>query len=329
MTTDAIARASQRSIGSGSRSFAVAARLLDPATRESAHHFYAWCRHCDDVIDGQAAGLGQVASALPPGDRLALLEAKTRAALAGRAPDDPAFVALARLTERHALPHFIPLDILGGFRMDVEGRPYRTLQDLFDYCYGVAGAVGIGMAILMGVDRQDRATLDRACDLGLAFQLTNIVRDVMDDARIGRLYIPDEVLGRDGVTPAFVLDRANHARVVAAAHAMLEIAEHYYASARVGIAALDWRSAWAISTALGVYREIGQRIRRRDNPWAERQSVPCWRKLVHVVAGGAAPFTRPAVQGRSVPRTGLWTRVEWAPDADQGHAAVLTAGRGK
>ena len=308
MTADAIARASQRSIAAGSRSFAVAARLLDPATRENAHHFYAWCRHCDDVIDGQAAGLGQVHTAMPAAERLALLEAKTRAALAGRAPDDPAFVALARLAERHALPHHIPLDILGGFRMDVEGRAYRTLHDLFDYCYGVAGAVGIGMAILMGVDRRDRATLDRACDLGLAFQLTNIVRDVMDDAHIGRLYIPDEVFGRTGVTPAFVLHPANHATVVAAAHTMLGLAEHYYASARVGIAALDWRSAWAISTALGVYREIGQRIQRRENPWAERQSVPYWRKLVHVAAGGAAPLTRPFAQDHRLPRTGLWTR---------------------
>lgn len=305
---DAIARASRRSIAAGSKSFAVAARLLDPRTRERAHHFYAWCRHCDDVIDGQAAGQGQSAPVMPPGERLALLESKTRAALAGRAPDDPAFVALARLAESNALPHFIPIDILGGFRMDVEGRPYRTLQDLFGYCYGVAGAVGIGMAIVMGVDREDRATLDRACDLGLALQLTNIARDVMDDARIGRLYIPDEVFGREGVTPAFVLDRANHAAVVAAAHAVLELAERYYASARVGIAALNWRSAWASATALGVYREIGQRIRRRENPWAERQSVPCWRKLVHVAAGGAAPLVAPAVLNRSRPRTGLWTR---------------------
>lgn len=306
--SDAIARASRSSIAAGSKSFAMAARLLDPKTRENVHHFYAWCRHCDDVIDGQAAGRGQVRAAMPPGERLALLEAKTRAALAGQAPDDPAFIALARLAESHALPHFIPIDILSGFRMDVEGRPYRTLRDLFAYCYGVAGAVGIGMAIVMGVDREDRATLDRACDLGLAFQLTNIARDVMDDASNGRLYLPDEVFGRDGVTPAFVLDPANHPVVVAAAHAVLELAERYYASARIGIPALSWRSAWAISTALGVYREIGHRIRRRDDPWVKRQSVPCWRKLVHVAAGGAAPFVGPLVLNPSLPRTGLWTR---------------------
>ena len=306
--SDPIARASQNSIAVGSKSFAMAARLLDARTRENVHHFYAWCRHCDDVVDGQEAGRGQVPAVMPPDERLALLETKTRAALAGHAPNDPAFIALARLAESHALPHFIPLDILSGFRMDVEGRPYRTLRDLFDYCYGVAGAVGIGMAIVMGVDRDDRATLDRACDLGLAFQLTNIARDVMDDAWNGRLYIPDEVFGRPGVTPAFVLDRANHAAVVAAAHAVLEIAERYYTSARVGIPALNWRSAWAISTALGVYREIGRRIRQREDPWAERQSVPCWRKLVHVAAGSAAPFVGVGLVNRSLPRTGLWTR---------------------
>lgn len=304
---DAIARASRRSIATGSRSFAVAARLLDPDTRDSAHHFYAWCRHCDDVVDGQVAGRGRVAAALGPRDRLAQLEVQTRAALAGHASEEPAFAALARLAARHDLPDYVPLDILRGFRMDVEGKVYHTLEDLFTYCYGVAGAVGIGMGIIMGVPRDDRATLDRACDLGLAFQLTNIARDVMEDARVGRVYLPDELFGRR-VTPADVLDPANHRAVVAATHAVLELAERYYASARIGIAALPWRSAWAIATALQVYREIGKRVRRAGDPWAERQSVPHWRKLVHVAAGSAAPLVISTVWSRDRPRTGLWTR---------------------
>lgn len=306
--TDPVARASRRSIARGSASFALAARLLDPAIRESAQHFYAWCRHCDDVVDGQAAGQGRVASGLDPRERLAGLEAETRAALAGRPSGDPAFAALARLAETCALPDYVPLDILRGFRMDVDGRVYRTLDDLFDYCYGVAGAVGIGMAIVMGVRRDDRAALDRACDLGLAFQLTNIARDVMEDARNGRLYLSADLFGGAAVDPAFILDHANHQAVVTATHALIELAERYYASARVGLSVLPWRSAWAIATALGVYREIGARVRRIPDPWARRQTVPSWKKLVHVATGSAMPLRLIGVPRRDPPRTGLWTR---------------------
>ncbi len=372
--SDRLAQASRDSIEAGSKSFAVASRLFDPLTRESARHFYAWCRQCDDVIDGQVSGFLEarrnpvgVAPSSDPGPsaplpagfpsafrppapraslaqdevvplvprspeepgvskreepraraslpssptaRLAALEAETRAALAGQPTDTPAFAALARVAHMHRLPGFVPLDILGGFRMDVEGRRYRTLDDLFGYCYGVAGAVGVGMAIIMGVDPGDRATLDRACDLGLAFQLTNIARDVIDDARAGRVYLPAELFGRDAVDAAFILDDANRPAVVAAAHALVELAERYYASARIGIAKLPWRSAWAVATALRVYREIGRRVRRAPNPWAERQSVPGWRKLMHVAGAGAAPALFRLRLDPDTPRAGLWTRAD-------------------
>ena len=303
---DAVSETSRQSIEAGSKSFAAAARLFDPETRDSARLFYAWCRHCDDVIDGQVGGMGRVAQPGTPAERLAMLERQTRDALAGLPQDDPAFAAFARVAAKHRIPAQLPLDILDGFRMDVEERSYATLDDLMAYCYGVAGAVGVTMAIIMGIDPEDRAVLDRACDLGLAFQLTNIARDVMDDARLGRVYLPAELFRLPAVTPAFVLDPANRRAVVEATHALLELAERYYASARSGIARLPWRSAWAVAVALRVYREIGKRVRFSPDPWARRLSVPAWRKLWHVGIGAAQP-TLYRVVG-APPRTGLWTR---------------------
>ncbi|RYB07835.1 phytoene/squalene synthase family protein [Lichenibacterium ramalinae] len=303
---DAVSETSRQSIEAGSKSFAAAARLFDPETRDSARLFYAWCRHCDDVIDGQAGGMGRVEQAGTPAERLAMLERRTREALAGLPQQDPAFAAFARVAAKHRIPPQLPLDILDGFRMDVEERSYATLDELLSYCYGVAGAVGVTMAIVMGVDPEDRAVLDRACDLGLAFQLTNIARDVMDDARLGRVYLPAELFRLPSVTPAFVLDPANRRDVVEATHALLELAERYYASARTGIARLPWRSAWAVAVALRVYREIGKRVRFSPDPWARRLSVPTWRKLWHVGIGAAQP-TLYRVVG-APPRTGLWTR---------------------
>ena len=304
--SDAISEASRQSIEAGSKSFAAAARLFDPEMRDSARLFYAWCRHCDDVIDGQAGGLGLVERQGLPAERLAALERRTRAALRGEPQDDPAFAAFARVACKHRVPAQLPLDILEGFRRDVEGRSYRSLDDLFGYCYGVAGAVGVTMAIIMGVRWKDAAVLDRACDLGLAFQMTNIARDVMDDARLGRVYLPAELFGRDTVTPRFVLDPANRGAVIEAVHALLELAERYYASARIGIVHLPWRSAWAIATALATYREIGRRVRQAPDPWAERITVPGRRKVWHAMLGAIRPF---AYRGLGEPsRAGLWTR---------------------
>ncbi len=303
---DAVSQASRQSIAAGSKSFATAARLFDPVTRDSARLFYSWCRHCDDVVDGQVSGFGAIARAETPAARLDDLVARTHAALAAEPQDDPVFAALHRVARRHAIPPGLPLAILDGFRMDVEGRCYATVDELMAYCYGVAGAVGVTMALIMGVRPDDAATLDRACDLGLGFQLTNIARDVMDDARAGRLYLPADLFGGVTPTPTFVLDPANRAAVLGAAEALLELAERYYASARIGIVQLPWRSAWAVATARGVYRDIGKRVRRAGDPWSRRQSVPAWRKLWHVAIGIGAPLTY-RVLG-DPPRHGLWSR---------------------
>src|SRR5690606_37267384 len=102
------------------------------------------------------------------------------AALAGEPSDEYIFEALRRVISRHQIPHRHPQELLTGFEMDVEARRYRTIEETLDYCYHVAGVVGVMMAMIMGV--RDKVVLDRACDLGIAFQLTNIARDVIDDA---------------------------------------------------------------------------------------------------------------------------------------------------
>jgi phytoene synthase len=303
---DTVSEASRESIAEGSKSFAVAARLFDPVTRDSARLFYSWCRHCDDVVDGQVSGFGTVERAGTPAARLDDLIERTQAAFTAAPQGDPVFAALHRVARRHAIAPELPLAILEGFRMDVEGRRYATVDELTAYCYGVAGAVGVTMGLIMGVRPDDAATLDRACDLGLGFQLTNIARDVMEDARAGRVYLPGDLLGGASPSPAFVLDPSNRAAVLSATAALLELAERYYASARIGIAHLPWRSAWAIATARGVYRDIGRRVRRADDPWARRQSVPAWGKLWHVGLGAGAPLAYRLLG--DPPRHGLWTR---------------------
>ena len=304
-----LAAIAEDTIARGSKSFAAAARLFDPETRKSAMMLYAWCRHCDDTIDGQNSGFAvrrAAASIVSSAQRLDRLEAETRAAVAGGASSDPNFQAIAEVAARHGLPETLLLEHLEGYRMDVEGRQYETIEDLFDYCYRVAGVVGVMMAVVMG--RTEEAVLDRACDLGIAFQLTNIARDIVDDAREGRVYLPAAWLREADLAPADILDRGQRPVVALLANRLVDEAEPYYASAFHGLAALPPRSAWAVATAHGVYREIGLLVKALgEAAWDERVSTGKRQKLAHVARGAAKAVL--ARRATIPPRPGtLWTR---------------------
>ncbi len=264
---------STQAIAQGSQSFAAAARLFDRHTRDDAVMLYAWCRHCDDVIDGQTLGHDQhVEFRAGQQERLTELRKQTARALKGDAGEDYIFTALQRVVARHDIPHRHPQELLAGFEMDVTGRRYKTINDTLDYCYHVAGVVGVMMAMIMGA--RDPLVLDRASDLGLAFQLTNIARDVVEDARAGRAYLPAELLERHGIGGIDPDDRDQWPRLHAAALELLDLADRYYASAYAGISALPPRSAWAIAAARRVYRAIGMKLRQGGpDAWQARVST--------------------------------------------------------
>lgn len=305
--TDALAQQGRASIKAGSKSFALASKVLPPRIRDDASMLYAWCRYCDDVIDGQEMGHGQTLDYRDgQGDRLEVLRAQTTEALAGNGTD-PIFQGLAKVMDRNAIPHAHAYELLKGFEMDAEERVYRTVDDILDYSYHVAGVVGVMMAMIMGV--RDAPTLDRACDLGLAFQLTNIARDVMDDAKAGRVFVPQDLLLANGapVEPDLLIQPQNWPAAHDAAIGLLDVAEGYYASARTGIRDLPFRCAWAISAALKVYREIGE-VLRRDGPqaWEGRVGASSGRKVRLALAAGGAAVMR--ATARDFPRDGFYKR---------------------
>jgi phytoene synthase len=316
--SDLVVDASRLSIRQGSKSFAAAARLFDPSVREDAYMLYAWCRHCDDQIDGQVLGHGAVGiDARFAAAKLAELEEKTRRALAGqrldRREEDQAFAAFQRVAERHALPSRLPLELLEGFRMDVEGRTYQTLDDVLLYAYRVAGVVGEMMARVMGAT--DTEVLRRAVDLGLALQLTNIARDVVQDACGGRVYLPAEWLRPLAGAPDEVADPANREVVFAATARLIAAAEPYYSSARWGLSALGFRSAWAVAAAAGVYRQIGRRVLQAGPEGLERRAATGRAdKVLKMLAGGMVAARAVTLDRWSPPpeRPPLWSACEAA-----------------
>jgi 15-cis-phytoene synthase len=307
-TSAEIAEFSRDRIERGSKSFAGAARLFSPSVRVSAYKLYAWCRHCDDEIDGQDLGFNTDAAPHSATEaRLAQLRAQTVAAINGQA-SDPIFLALQQVVAEHQIAAHLPLDLIEGMAMDVRQETYQTLDDTLRYSYHVAGCVGVMMTMIMGA--RDRATLDRACDLGIAFQLTNIARDVATDASVGRVYLPGNWLDELGVPPDGVGDPANRAAVHEVTLRLLDEADRYYASAYHGLSHLPVRSALAIAAARRVYSDIGNVVRERGIEGAQtRASTSSSRKLLGLTS---ASFDTLAAHtwGRlrtPCPRAGLWT----------------------
>ena len=305
---DSITAHGHASIKKGSKSFALASRVLPLELRDDASMLYAWCRYCDDVIDGQEMGHGQIEDyKIGQGERLNQLRADTSNALAGKPTNNPVFAGLARVIKTHDIDHRHPFDLLHGFKMDAEDRVYETVDDILDYSYHVAGVVGVMMANIMGV--RDEAILDRASDLGLAFQLTNIARDVIDDAKADRVFVPKDLLNAAGAPTdaASLAKRENWPAAHKAACAQLDIAERYYDSAKVGIKELPFRCAWAISTALAVYREIGERLREGGSEaWEGRVSASKGRKMALAFGAVGPAMGRKGVEVTS--RDGFYDR---------------------
>lgn len=313
---DDLVQGSRDIINKGSQSFAAAARLFDKEIYEHAIMLYAWCRYCDDQIDGQVLGHGQRS---PPADeqnlRLHELREQTHNAITGKPVNAPVFQALRRVFEACQIPSRYPMELLDGFAMDIAKRTYGTMDDTLTYCYHVAGTVGAMMAHIMGV--RDSAVLDRAIDLGLAFQLTNICRDVLQDAEDKRIYLPEERLRRAGIPmdPGALAQHTEALCVVCTE--MLDEADQYYASAIYGIGHLPFKRAWAIAGARAVYRDIGRMVRAYGKEaWSRRvytsSSRKTWLFCTSFFQAAAAVLIK---KHQKMPtRQRLWSAPEIYPD---------------
>ena len=286
----AVARAT---IAKHSKSFALASRLLPSRIRDQTAVVYTYCRRADDAIDGTWDGATDAAPApVHPFAALATLRAELDT-IYGGTPSDPVLAAFQTIAHERAIPREYPAALLAGMAMDVEDTRYTSLSQLGTYCFRVAGVVGLVMCHVFGV--RDDAALVPAARLGLAMQLTNICRDVVEDWRLGRLYLPDEVLAAHGagglagdLGRSRAIPRSARAPLAATVRELLDLADDNYRAADAGIPALPWRAALAVRAARNVYSAIGSEIRAHDcDVTAGRAVVPTSAKLALVAAAGA------------------------------------------
>jgi 15-cis-phytoene synthase len=243
-----VSRLARRILAHHSKSFAFAGRLLPARFRDDAAALYAWCRRCDDAVDGPRDMATRAA---------AVDELRTELAriYGSGAESDPVPAGFQEVVQRHAIPRRYAEDLVAGMAMDVGAVRYRTFDELLIYCHRAAGTVGLMMAHVMGV--RHRSALRRAADLGVAMQLTNICRDVAEDAARDRIYLPADLLEscRRLRDPGGEVGRA--------VAELLRHADGFYASADAAISALPLRCAIGIRAARLIYAEIGRVIARR------------------------------------------------------------------
>ncbi len=238
----------------GSRSFHAASRLLPARVRDPALALYAFCRLADDAVDLQPA----------KADAVLRLHERLDKAYAGRPEERPADRAFAAIIEGFDMPRELPDALLEGLAWDAMERRYDDLSALRAYSARVASAVGAMMCVLMRV--RDRDALARACDLGVAMQLTNIARDVGEDAREGRLYLPQDWMREAGIEPeAFLQDPRMSPELGGLIGRLLDHAAHLYRRSEAGIAVLPVDARPGIFAARFIYAGIGQAVARNRN----------------------------------------------------------------
>lgn len=282
----ALVAAARATIRKGSKSFAAASALFDRTTRERVWLLYAWCRACDDIVDAQDMG-GALGDQSGAAERLALVRRLTAQAMAGQPTGDPAFDALGLVARETGLTMAMAEAVIGGFALDAADWQPRSEADLMRYCWHVAGAVGVMMAVVMGVAPDDEDTLDRAADLGLAFQLANIARDLSEDDAAGRCYIPAEWLAEVDIPPGEQMKPVHRAAMAKLARRMCSLAQAHECSARIGAGRLSPRQRWAILAAAGIYGDIARKVAERgDQAWHSRTVVSGKEKLAWIARAG-------------------------------------------
>lgn len=277
MTQGALSDA-HHTIQAHSKSFSLAARFLPPRIRDRAVVLYAWCRRADDFVDQVDDDEAR--------ERLQMLRAELDAIYAGQQLDHPLLDEFQRIVTDSRVPRDYPEELLAGLAMDVDEHSYETLEDLLHYCYRVAGTVGLMMCHVMGI--RDEGSLRNAVHLGIAMQITNICRDVLEDWERGRLYLPARMLRRygiDGLDPERDAEPPTEARAAIreCVRELLAEADRFYRSGDEGMLALAWRCSLSIRTAREVYAAIGDRLREMGHdPLLGRAIVPRRRKLALV-----------------------------------------------
>jgi phytoene synthase len=253
-----------------SKTFYTASGLLPPVKRQAVRALYAFCRVTDDLVDRTNT------------DTISRLEVwRKRALIAPPAADDPVALAWADTITRYHIPRLYAHQLIDGVAQDVTVKRYKTFDELAEYSYGVASTVGLMAMHIIGYNGTE--AIPYAVKLGVALQLTNILRDIWEDWTMGRLYLPQEELARFGLSEGDIAAKKLTGRWRAFIQFQIERTCRIYAEAMPGIALLHRDGRFAIAAAAELYRAILGNIKAYGGDvFSRRAYVPRWEKLIRL-----------------------------------------------
>jgi phytoene synthase len=273
------------------RTFYLATALLPAQSRPAVHALYGFARFADDLVD-------RPDGADPPALRLARLRAEFADAMDGRRVRHPVVLALADVVRRYEIDPRYVLDFLDAMDSDLTVTRYADYAALRGYMWGSASVIGLQLLPVLGIVGDRDLAMQAADDLGVAFQLTNFIRDVGEDYRRGRVYLPQDSLAAHGVTDVMLGLTAGTPQVHALIAAEVDRARAVYRRAEPGIATLDPRSRDCVRTALVLYRGILDEVEKAGfEVLSARATVGPARRL----RVGAAGYLRALRARRSAP----------------------------
>ncbi len=279
----------------GSHSFFMASMLLPKETAIPATALYAFCRIADDLIDAENAGDAAIQA----------LASRLDSIYAGTPQDYAEDRALTEVVSHYGIPRAMPDALIEGLAWDTTDRTYETLSELYDYGARVAGCVGAMMTLIMRTS--DRRAVARACDLGVAMQLTNISRDIGEDARMGRLYLPRRWFAQAGLdAEQWLANPVQNEHITAMCKRLLSYADILYKRSDSGVALLPLSCRAGIRAARVIYSDIGRQIASQGYETVDKRAIVPKARKTYLLAKSLA--TIPLV--RSEQRVDA---LEWPP----------------
>ena len=283
-----------QTLAENGKSFYWASRLLGFQMATDAAELYSFCRLLDDIADGDIDGLDTKAGT----QRLRYIRRQLTQIDAEEIPDspDPALLRYLPVMKRRQIPVMPLIHLLDGLLLDQTAMLVKDEAELVTYAYHVAGTVGLLMCPVLGCD--NKTAFRFAVDMGIGMQLTNIARDILEDALIGRRYLPESWTGQ--LSPKQIIacakapESQEYKKIQAAADRLLKLADLYYESGRLGLGFLPVRARYGIAVAAGVYRAIGRKLRARQLRWGDGRVVTTkGEKLSASLQALSRPYRKP------------------------------------
>ncbi len=256
-----------------SKSFYISARMLPRERRWATYALYGFCRYADNLIDNPRSRTPAELT-----DEIDFLSKELKRAYRSGESEHPILRPFIVVALKYGIPIEYPLELLKGVKMDIQVTRYQTFDDLYLFCYRVAGVVGLMMPYVLGYKSPE--AFPYAEKLGIAMQLTNILRDVKEDINMGRMYLPREEILRFNVSEDDILNGNMTPNLRRLMKFQVQRAHQYYQEANAGIPLLERKSQFAIYSSSKIYRTILRKIEAQDyNPFLGRVFVPLLNKV--------------------------------------------------